>query len=367
MAVKEKIGVGLIGCGNISGAYLSMLPHFKFVEVRACADLNREAAERAATTYQVPKVSTPAEILADPSIDIILNLTIPAAHTAVAMAAVKAGKSVYNEKPLCVKREEGAKLLKEAEKKSVLVGCAPDTFLGGGHQTTRKLIDEGWIGEPVGAQAFMLCPGHESWHPNPEFYYKAGGGPLFDMGPYYLTALINLLGPVRRVTGSTRITFPERLITSQPFSGTHIKVDVPTHITTVLDFKQGAIGVLTTSFDVRATELPCIELYGSKGSISIPDPNGFGGVVRVNRHGHWKEIPLTHGYSENSRGIGLADMARSLLTGRPYRCSGTLAFHVLDIMHGVHEASDQGRHIELKSTCERPTPLPMGLSVGEID
>ena len=249
------------------------------------------------------------------------------------------------------------------------MGCAPDTFLGAGHQTCRKLIDDGAIGEPVAAAAFMACHGHESWHPDPEFYYKPGGGPMFDMGPYYLTALVNLLGPVRRVTGSARITFPERLITSEPKSGTKITVDVPTHVAGVLDFANGAVATIITSFDVWAHNLPRIDVYGSEGSLSVPDPNGFGGPVRIRRSGdsEWTEVPHTHGCAENGRGIGVADMACALRSGRPHRTSGQLAYHVLDVMHAVHDASREGTHIELESTCDRPTPVPTGLAEGTLD
>jgi predicted dehydrogenase len=308
-------------------------------------------------------------MMADPSIEIILNLTIPNAHAEVAFKALEAGKSIYNEKPLAITRQDGQKMLAQAKSKGLLVGGAPDTFLGGGLQTCRKLIDDGWIGAPVAATAFMLCHGHESWHPAPEFYYKVGGGPMFDMGPYYLTALISLMGPVRRVTGSARITFPTRQITSQPLNGTVISVDVPTHVAGVLDFANGAITTLVTSFDVWAHNMPCIEIYGTTGSLSVPDPNGFGGPVKVRRPGmeNWTEIPLSHGYARNTRSIGVADMAYALRSGRPHRANGAMAYHVLDIMHAIHDASREGKHIELQSTCPQPAPLPMGLAGGKLD
>ena len=256
-----------------------------------------------------------------------------------------------------------------ARARGVRIGCAPDTFLGAGIQTCRKLIDDGWIGEPVAASAFMMCHGHESWHPDPEFYYKVGGGPMFDMGPYYLTALVALLGPVRRVTGATRITFPERLITSEPRHGTVIKVDVPTHVAGVLEFASGAIATIVTSFDVWHAELPRIEVYGAEGTLSVPDPNCFGGPVRLRRAGasEWSDIPLTHGYSENSRGIAVADMAYAIRSGRKHRASGELAYHVLDVMHAFHDAAREGCHVELESTCARPAPLPMGLAPWTLD
>jgi predicted dehydrogenase len=235
--------------------------------------------------------------------------------------------------------------------------------MGAGIQTCRKLIDDGWIGEPIGATAFMASRGHESWHPDPEFYYEFGGGPMLDMGPYYLTALINLIGPIKRVTGSARITFPERIITSAPKYGCRITVETPTHIAGVMDFENGAVGTIITSFDVWAAQLPKIEIYGADGSLSVPDPNSFGGPVYVRRKGasQWNEIPLTHGFSENSRGIGLADMAYALLSGRQHRANGDMAYHVLDVMYGFLDASESSRHYEVPSTCKRPSPLPMGL------
>ena len=365
----KKVNVGIIGTGNISGIYLEMGKTFEILNIAAVADLIPERARAQAEKYGVPRVCSVAEMLADPSIEIIINLTIPNAHGEVALAALDAGKSVYNEKPLAITRADGMRMLALAKEKNLRVGGAPDTFLGGGLQTCRKLIDDGWIGQPVAATAFMLCHGHESWHPAPEFYYKIGGGPMFDMGPYYLTALISLMGPVRRVTGSARITFPTRTITSQPLNGTVITVDTPTHVAGVLDFQNGAIATIVTSFDVWAHNMPCIEIYGTHGSLSVPDPNGFGGPVKVRRPGmdNWSEIPLSHGYARNSRSIGVADMAYALRTGRAARANGELCYHVLDIMHAVHDASREGKHVELASTCAQPAPLPLGLTPGELD
>ena len=360
--------VGLIGCGNISGIYLENCRKFASLEVAACADLVADRAAAKAAEFGVRACSV-EELLADPGLDLVLNLTIPRAHGPISLAALRAGKSVYSEKPLAITREEARAMLATAESRGLLVGCAPDTFLGGGLQTCRKLIDDGQIGQPVAAVAFMTCHGHEGWHPDPEFYYKTGGGPMFDMGPYYLTALVALFGPVRRVTGSARITFPERIITSQPKHGTVIQVETPTHVAGVLDFHSGAIGTMITSFDIWAAELPRIEVYGSEGSLSVPDPNTFGGPVRIRRAGEtaWREVPLTHGYVRNSRGIGVADMGRALRSGRRHRAHGDMAYHVLDIMHAVHEASHNDKHVFPASTCERPAPLPMGLGEFEVD
>ena len=361
--------IGIIGCGAISGVYFEAGKMFEILDIVACADLISERAKAKAEQYQIPRACTPEELLADPEIEIVVNLTVPKAHFEVSLAALEAGKSVYSEKPLAVTREEGQRLLAAARERGLLLGCAPDTFMGGGLQTCRKLIDDGWIGEPVAAAAFMMSHGHESWHPDPEFYYQIGGGPMFDMGPYYLTALIHLIGPVRRVTGSARITFPERTITSQPKFGKKIQVETPTHVTGVMDFANGAVGTIITTFDVWAAQLPWIEIYGTEGSLSVPDPNSFGGPVAVRRAGAdaWTPMPLTHGYTRQSRGLGVADMAYALRSGRRHRANGEMAYHVLDIMQAFLDAFFEGRHIELTSTCERPAPLPMGLREGQLD
>ena len=363
------VRVGIIGCGDISGAYLSQCPQFKILRVVACADLIPARAQARAAEFGVPQAVSVEELLADPEIEIVVNLTVPQAHYPVALAALQAGKSVWNEKPLSLTREQGRKLLATAGERGVLVGCAPDTFLGGAHQTCRKLIDDGALGAPVACTAFFVGHGHEAWHPNPEFFYKPGGGPMFDMGPYYLTALVNMIGPVRRVTGATKTTFPQRLITSQPYAGTVVDVEVATHVAGLMDFHCGAVGTIITSFDVWSHHLPMLEVHGTEGSLSVPDPNGPGGTPRLWRRdtGEWEDVPLTHSYAGNSRSIGVADMAYAIRTGRPHRASGRLAYHVLDLMHAFHDASDEGRHVVLESTVERPAPLPTGLREGELD
>ena len=365
----QRVKVGVVGCGNISGIYLRMAGQvFENLELVACADLDMAKARARAEEFGCA-ARTVDELLADPEIEIVVNLTTPDAHAEVALAAIEAGKSVHNEKPLAATREDGRRILEAAAAAGVRVGCAPDTFMGAGLQTCRGLIDDGAIGDPVAAVAFMCCHGHESWHPSPEFYYKPGGGPMFDMGPYYVTALASLLGPVRRISGSARATFPTRTITSEPKHGQVIEVETPTHIAGVMDFECGAVGTIITSFDVWAADLPLIQIYGTEGSLSCPDPNGFGGQVRVWRLGGegWEDVPLTHSYLENSRGIGLADMACGLRSGRPHRASGELGFHVLDIMQGFLESSEQDTQLLLQSTCERPAPLPIGLAIGELD
>lgn len=365
----QKTKIGVIGCGNISNAYFTACKRFPILEVAACADLDMERARAKAAEHGIPRACTPKELLGDPDIQIIVNLTIPKAHAEVDLAALKAGKSVHSEKPLALTRDEGISIMQAAATKRLRVGCAPDTFFGGGIQTCVKLINDGWIGRPVAATAFMLCRGHESWHPDPEFYYKRGGGPMLDMGPYYLTALVAMLGPIRRVTGMAKVTFPRRLITSQPKAGTWIDVDVPTHVAGVMEFAVGAVGTLVISFDVWGGNVPRIEIYGTEGSLNVPDPNGFGGPVKILRAGakEWSDIPLTHGYAENSRGIGVADMAYALRSGRAHRASGQMALHVLDAMQAFHEASERGQHVDLKTPCERPAPLPLGLAPGTLD
>ncbi len=366
--IMDKTGIGVIGCGNISPAYLRVLKGQQGVEVAGLADIVPAKAQARAAEFGLRAMSVD-ELLADPSIKIVLNLTIPKAHASVAMSALQAGKSVYNEKPLAIAREDAKAMLKLARGKRLRVGGAPDTFMGGGIQTCRRLIDEGAIGTPVAAVAFMLCPGHENWHPDPEFYYKVGGGPMFDMGPYYLTALVTLLGSVRRVTGSARATFPTRTITSQPRSGTVIDVEVPTHVAGVMDFAAGAVGTIITSFDVSGHTMPNIQVYGSEGSLQAPDPNCFGGTVRIIRRGQeeWTDVPLDGAYTENSRGIGVADMASAIRARRKARASGELCYHVLDLMHAFHDASAKGKHVNVKSKCDRPAAMPANLNLGEID
>jgi len=358
--------IGIIGCGNISGAYLSVLKRFPSVEVSAVSDVDLERAKKRAEEYGVPKACSVNELLADPGIQIVINLTIPAAHAEIALKALEAGKHTQCEKPFAVTRADGQKVLAAAKAKNLRVGCAPDTFLGAGYQTCRKLIDDGAIGTPIGATAFMTCRGHERWHPDPEFFYKAGGGPMFDMGPYYLTALVFLLGPVKRVTGSARITFPERTITSQPKAGQKIKVDIPTHVTGVAEFHNGAAATIIQSFDVWRANLPILEIYGTDGTLACPDPNGFGGQVRLFKQNpdpakpsEWQDVPLTHGHPDQSRGIGVVDMAFAIKENRPHRTSGELAYHVLDVMHAFHDSSREAKWVDLASTCERPAPLPV--------
>jgi predicted dehydrogenase len=366
--VESRVKVGIIGTGDIFGAYVEHCRAFEILDVVACADIDRRKAEAKAKAFDVPRACPVEDLLGDPSVELLVNLTVPRAHAEVSLAVIEAGKHVYSEKPLAVTRQDGKKLLAAAREKGVRIGCAPDTFLGGGLQTCRKLVDDGWIGEPVAAVAFMIGHGPESWHPNPDFFYQVGGGPLFDVGPYYLTALVNLLGPVKRVAGSARISFPERIATSEEHRGRRIPVEVPTHVAGTLDFVGGPIATLITSFDIWASRLPRIEIYGSEGTLSVPDPNTFDGPVLVRRAEAqaWSEMPLSHSATVG-RGVGVADMAYALRSGRPHRASGEVAYHVLDIMEALGESSEMGRHIEIASGGTPPAPLPLGLSEGELD
>ena len=364
--MTQATRVAVVGCGNISDIYFQNLAKFQAVQVVACADLDLARAQATALKYGIARAGTVEEILNDPNIDLILNLTTPDAHASVALAALKADKHVYNEKPLALELSDAREMLELAGAKNLRLGGAPDTFLGGGLQTCRQLIDDGAIGTPLAASAFMTCPGHESWHPNPAFYYQPGAGPMFDMGPYYLTALVSLLGSVQRVTGQARASFPTRTITSQPKYGEKITVNTPTHVTGLLEFENGVQGTMMTSFDVWAANLPFIEIYGSEGSLSLPDPNTFGGAIKLFQKDEkiWKDISITRGFTENSRGLGVADMAKGIQKNLPHRANGTLALHVLEIMHGFLASSNLGQHLEIQSRCVQPAPLNETIMIG---
>lgn len=365
----NKVKIGVVGCGNISSIYFENLTKtFVNTEVYACCDLIEERARAAAEKYKIPHVLSTDELLNNEEIQIVVNLTVPKIHFEVCKQALLAGKHVYVEKPLSLTMEQGNELVNLAKEKQLMIGGAPDTFLGGGLQTCRKLIEDGFIGKPVAATAFMTCHGHESWHPDPEFYYEVGGGPMFDMGPYYLTALVSLLGEAKTVCGMTKISFPQRTITSAKKFGKVVDVEVPTHVAGTIEFKNGAIATMITSFDIWSSTLPRIEIYGSLGTLVVPDPNTFGGPVllRPANCKEFKEIPLTHIYEENSRGIGVADMANCIQTGEKPRACGELTNHVLEIMHAFHISSDTKKYVDLMTRCEQPKPLPLGLVKGFV-
>lgn len=363
------VGIGIIGAGVISSIYLKNLTsRFANVRVIGIADLVAERAQEQGAAFGVEAMTIDA-LLADPRIELVVNLTIPIAHAGVALQAVTAGKSVYNEKPLTATREQGQQVLDLARERGVLVGGAPDTFLGAGLQTGRDLIDEGAIGQPIAAAAYMFTHGHETWHRDPAFYYQPGAGPMLDMGPYYVTALVSLLGPVRRVASSTGASFPQRTISSEPRYGETIDVNTPTHIVASLDFASGAIASLITSFDLYDTTHSTLTVYGTEGTLRLPDPNTFGGEISLLRGpgpvergtrpvvDNWEAVPLRHDFATDARGLGVADLARALRAGDAGRASGELAFHVLEIMHATLDSSAQGRHIEIASTAQRPAPL----------
>lgn len=331
--------IGIVGCGDISGIYLKNITTMfnKELEIAGVCDLIPGRVDKVVKEYGVRKYSDMHEMFADPAVDIVLNITRPYEHFDVSMAAIAAGKHVYTEKPLGATHDEGKKIFDAAKAAGVRLGGAPDTFLGAGIQTCRKLIADGYIGEPVGATAFMTNRGHESWHPDPAFYYKFGGGPMLDMGPYYLTTLVHLLGPIKSVAGMAKPSFPTRTITSEPRFGTVVDVEVPTFTMGLLQFESGAQGSIFTTFDVHAAKLPIIEIYGSEGTISVPDPNTFGGPVGLYRpeHGEFTEFPLMFPYPENSRGLGLCDMASSIKDARPHMASADQIFHVLEVMTAI--------------------------------
>ena len=347
----KKANVAIVGCGNISSIYLENLTcRFHNVEVTAVCDMVEEKAKAQAEKYGIPRVLTFEEILADPEIDIVLNITTPQTHYSLCKRILEAGKHTYVEKPLSLTYAEGKELVELAKEKGLMIGCAPDTFLGAGIQTCRRIIDSGVIGEIIGATAFMMCHGHESWHPDPEFYYKYGGGPMFDMGPYYITALVNLLGNVTDVHAMTKKSFEKRVITSEPHCGEIIDVEVDTHINGTMRFESGAIATLVTTFDTYKKQTG-IEIYGTEGTLYVPDPNTFGGPVKLFRpeQGEIMEVPLTFSYNKNCRALGLADMAKALVTGRRFRASCDMTFHVLEIMEGFLTAGKERREVSIGS------------------
>lgn len=367
--MTPKIGIGIIGCGNISQAYFNGSKIFEVLKVVACADLKTPLAEAKALEHGC-KAQTVDELLANPEVQLVINLTIPAVHAEVSLAALAAGKHVYSEKPLAVSLEDGRRILDSAESRGLLVGCAPDTFLGGGYQTCRKLIDDGWLGRVIGGTAYMMNRGPESWHPNPAFFYEPGAGPMFDMGPYYVTALVHLLGPVKRVSAITNQAFTERIATSKEQFGRILPVSIPTHYSGSLEFHGGAVITMTISFDVLAHGHGPVELYGTEGSLKAPDPNTFGGPIQLWTPAtkEWQGQAFSHRYLGNSRSIGAADLASSILSEgkRPHRASGALAYHALEVMHAFERSSRSGSAVEILSRPNQPAGLPLGLIEGRI-
>jgi predicted dehydrogenase len=369
--MRKAVRVAMIGVGSISGIYLKNISEvFRDIELVGVCDLIRSRAEKAREEYKVGKIyDRMEEAFADPDVDIILNLTRPYEHYAVTKGALLAGKHVYSEKPLGADWAEGRELFELAAERGLRLGGAPDTFLGAGVQTCRKLIDDGWIGKPIGAAAFMICRGHETWHPDPEFYYKRGGGPMMDMGPYYVTALVNLLGEVSGVTGVTRSAFSRRTITSSEHFGETVEVEVPTYVTGTLQFSSGAVGTIFTTFDVYYPTQARLEIYGERGTIIAPDPNTFGGPIQLYRpeEGVAKEIPLLFDYSQNSRALGLADMASALTDGRDARADAQQILHVLEILTAFERSSEAQGYLPISSRYERRAPMQSGRPRGVLE
>ncbi len=364
-----KLGIGIIGCGNISTAYLKLAPLFKGLEVRAVADINMDAAKARAAEFNV-KAQSVDDLLANPALDIVINLTIPDAHYPITKRILEAGKHAYSEKPLVLTLEQGTTLRDLAKAKGLSVGCAPDTFLGGAHQQARAILDEGTIGQITTGNAAIQAHGPESWHPSPEFFYQPGAGPVMDMGPYYIATLINLLGPVKRVGALTSSAEPERTIGSGPRQGQKIKVNTPSNIQALLEFHSGATISFSASWDVWHHKRNHFELYGTKGTLYVPDPNFFGGTVEVALAGGEAQVqsPWDHPFGKinqnhngrdlaNYRTAGLADMAQAHMEGRDHRCSLERTLHGVDVMTSILKSGETGQFITLTTTCTRPAAL----------
>ena len=360
-----KLGIGVVGCGNISAAYMRLAPMFRGIEIRACADIDGEAAEARAAEFG-PRAETVKDLLAADDIDIVLNLTVPAAHFEVSEAALGAGKHVYSEKPFVLSRADGESLARLAAARGLRVGSAPDTFLGGAHQLARHVVDAGTVGRVTSGACFVQNAGMEMWHPNPDFFFEAGGGPVLDLGPYYIANLVQLLGPVARVAAMGSKGRETRTITSRPRYGDTIGVEVATTVHAVLEFRSGAQVVFCASWDVRQHGHANMELYGPEGTLHVPDPNFFGGEVRVTEGGHFANATpgWPHPFSTpnddgraNYRAAGLADMALAIIEGRPHRCGHEFALHVVDVMTSILRSGEERTFIEIGTTCDRPAPL----------
>jgi predicted dehydrogenase len=390
-AIVKPCRIGVIGIGDISDVYISNLMKYPQVEVIGCASRSLAKAQAKAALHGLAKAYPDSQsLIADPDVDLVLNLTTPAAHFELNKAALLAGKHVYTEKPIAPTYAEAKQLIELAEAKGLSIASAPDTFLGGRLQTCRQLIDDGTLGEIVGASAFVVSHGHEWHHPNPEFFYEPGGGPLLDIGPYYMTALLSLLGPIRSCAGMARRTFDTRTIESQPRRGQTLPVHVDTHITGTFEFVSGAIGTLIASFDVWDSELPRIEIYGTKGTICLRDidpldgPNLFGGEIWLRTRDNyrwtglprpaslpdWTVVPVTRPFKEishrtNSRGIGLVDQVESLRNGRPARASGRMALHQIEAMEAILASAHDKTYRTLETTFELPQPLSIEELQGE--
>lgn len=369
--MSKTYGVGILGAGVISTSYLRLAPLFKGLEVRAVADIIPEAAKTRAEEFDTV-AQTPDEMLANSELDIIVNLTIPEVHYQITKQILSAGKHAYSEKPLVLSVEEGLDLKKESEARGLQVGCAPDTFLGGAHQQARHIIDGNEIGQITSGTCHVMSAGMEAWHPNPDFFFRPGAGPVLDVGPYYVANLINLVGPVKRVTAFANAAQSERTIGSGPRAGEKVPVTTPTNIHAVLEFENGALITLGASWDVKAHNHANMELYGTEGAIFVPDPNFFGGDITVaDAKGERTKVePWDHPLGvpnqerndgrpavANYRTAGFADMVQAIETGRKARCSLETTLHGVDVMTSILKSAELGKAVELQTTCERPLPL----------
>ncbi len=372
---RKPLNVGVVGCGMVSETYLSEAARFDDIAIVALSDRDMDRARARAGEFGIAEACPVDELMCREGVDIILNLTTPQSHAPVALRAIEAGKHVYNEKPLAATVPDARSVLAAAHEHNLRVGCAPDTFLGGAIQTAMTAIDEGQIGTPISASGAVLLGGPEWWHPEPESFLQQGGGPMFDIGVYYLTALVACIGPIGRVAGTTRVTNPERTIFRGPRAGTAFAVSTPTHVAGTFAFRSGAVGTLTMSFDVTGRHGFELGIQGTEGSLRVPDVCHYGETwrgptpVSIWRRGEkgWGDLAFSHGYRAPSHGIGMADMAKAIRTGRPHRASGELAFHVLEVMQAFIDSSAQRTHIDISSTCERPRAMPPKLRPGELD
>jgi predicted dehydrogenase len=356
--------VGIVGCGVISRHYAQNALAFDSFELVACADLDRRAAERLAAEHGLA-VASVEELIADGSIDVVLNLTPPSVHVEVIRQALAAGKHVYSEKPLATSTEGARELIADAESRGLRIGCAPDIFLGSAYQAARKLLDGGSIGEPLSVSAAMLVGAQTSWHPNPDIFFVDGGGPLLDMGPYYLTAIVALLGPVRRVAGFASTRVLERAIEIGPRAGERFTATTPTHTAAVLELAGGLTANLVASFEATQQYVSDFEIHGTEGVLALPDPNAFGGAVRLRRRREaWEDVPFASLEGRDARGIGLHDLVEAIETNRPHRASGELAHHVVDIARSILAAAADGRTVEVGTSVERPEPMPVPAQPG---
>ncbi len=343
---EEPVGLGIIGCGNILPEYLSTLLQSNGVRVHGLADLDVQRAVKAGAPHGIPGMS-PDELLRLDGIEVIINLTVPAAHASVSRLALEHGKHVYSEKPLALERADGAELLNLAARNKLQLTCGPDTFLGASFSKASQLVSSGAIGEVTGASANFSGHGPEEWHPNPAFFYQPGAGPLFDMGPYYLTQLVKLLGRVSSVSGSARISQPVRQPQRGPHAGSSIPVSTPTTVKALLEFQSGPLASFSCSFDVWASSLPYLELHGTTGTLQLADPNHFQGTLRhySSENREWQDIPTTQ-QAGLGRGLAVLDLARTIRTGGSPAAGAADAFHVLDVMHLILESAEQGKRLQ---------------------